>query len=181
MCALSPSTALPTAAPAPGLVSQGVDRLHVVLLGFGALALFAGLCGSLWRLGWTLPHGSALAAIHGPLMISGVFGTLISLESAVAIGRDGPTPPRSSRASARLSWSPAHRWNSGLALTLPQRGTGRGIAVVHDPAAEPSHRCPPVRRAGMARRECALARRRRRSDAAGWWLTFLIVTIAGDA
>src|SRR5262249_48795137 len=32
------------------------------------------------------PHVAPLADIHGPLMICGVFGTLISLERAVAIG-----------------------------------------------------------------------------------------------
>ncbi len=63
------------------------QRFRILLLMFGALALFVGLCGGLWRLGWVLPHGGSLAQLHGPLMISGLFGTLISLERAVALSR----------------------------------------------------------------------------------------------
>jgi len=40
----------------------------------------------LWRLGWQLPvYNSALPLAHGPLMVSGFLGTLISLERAVAL------------------------------------------------------------------------------------------------
>lgn len=50
-------------------------------------ALLAGLWAALLRLGWILPGGGAnLSADHGPLMVSGFFGTLITLERAVAIG-----------------------------------------------------------------------------------------------
>lgn len=63
------------------------QRFRILLLMLGALALFVGLCGGLWRLGWVLPHGESLARLHGPLMISGLFGTLISLERAVALSR----------------------------------------------------------------------------------------------
>lgn len=63
------------------------QRFRILLLMFGALALFVGLCAGLWRLGWVLPHGGSLAQLHGPLMISGLFGTLISLERAVALSR----------------------------------------------------------------------------------------------
>ena len=44
---------------------------RVTLLAVGILALLAGLWGAMERLGWTLPHGASLAALHGPLMISG--------------------------------------------------------------------------------------------------------------
>jgi hypothetical protein len=50
------------------------------------LALLAGLWGGLARTGWPgLRAGLALA--HGPLMVSGFLGTLISLERAAALGR----------------------------------------------------------------------------------------------
>ncbi len=58
-------------------------RFPMLLLGFAAL--FAGVAGGLARLGW--PSGASLAAVHGPLMASGFFGTVISLERAVALGR----------------------------------------------------------------------------------------------
>jgi hypothetical protein len=56
------------------------------------LALLAGLWAGLVRLGWQLPPIlPRLPAQHGPLMISGFLGTLISLERAVALSqyRDG--------------------------------------------------------------------------------------------
>lgn len=63
------------------------QRFRVLLLLLGGLSLLAGLCGGLWRLGWEMPHGEGLAQLHGPLMVSGLFGTLISLERAVALAR----------------------------------------------------------------------------------------------
>lgn len=60
---------------------------RVPLLAMGMVALLAGLGAGLLRLGWDLPHlPPALAAVHGPLMVSGFLGTLISLERAVALG-----------------------------------------------------------------------------------------------
>ena len=61
--------------------------LRYLALAVAPLALASGLAGGLWRLGWDLPAGAGLAALHGPLMISGLFGTLISLERAVALDK----------------------------------------------------------------------------------------------
>jgi hypothetical protein len=53
-----------------------------------ALALLAGLYAGLVRIGWAIPAVPAgLPADHGPLMIGGFLGTLITLERAVALGR----------------------------------------------------------------------------------------------
>jgi hypothetical protein len=66
-------------------------RLLPPRLPLAALALFTlviGLWAALLRMGWNLPWlqpGQALA--HGPLMVCGFLGTLISLERAVALGR----------------------------------------------------------------------------------------------
>jgi hypothetical protein len=62
-------------------------RFRILLLLLGGMSLFVGLCSGLWRLGWVLPHGASFAQLHGPLMISGLFGSLISLERAVALAR----------------------------------------------------------------------------------------------
>ena len=52
------------------------------------LALLGGLWAGLIRIGWPLPVlQPALPLAHGPLMVSGFLGTLISLERAVALGR----------------------------------------------------------------------------------------------
>lgn len=54
----------------------------------GMIALLTGLWAGLLRLGWDVPPlQPTLPAVHGPLMISGFLGTLISLERAVALGR----------------------------------------------------------------------------------------------
>lgn len=63
-----------------------VLRLPLLLLGF--LSLILGVGAGLARLGWTVPQPAVeLTAFHGPLMICGFFGTVISLERAVALGR----------------------------------------------------------------------------------------------
>ena len=72
------------------LLSEGRSRprLARALLASGGLALLAGLWGGLLRLPWPLPpvHPS-LAGAHGPLMVVGFLGVVISLERAVALGR----------------------------------------------------------------------------------------------
>jgi hypothetical protein len=61
-------------------------RAPLLVLAF--VSLFLGMAAGLARLGWLLPAPVAeLAALHGPLMASGFFGTVISLERAVALSR----------------------------------------------------------------------------------------------
>ncbi len=51
-------------------------------------SLFAGMAAGLARLGWPFPAPVAeLGVLHGPLMASGFFGTVIGLERAVALSR----------------------------------------------------------------------------------------------
>lgn len=57
------------------------------LLGLSMLTLLAALWGGLLRLGWAVPAiQPGLYLSHGPLMVGGFLGTLISLERAVALG-----------------------------------------------------------------------------------------------
>ena len=61
-------------------------RLPILLLGM--LSLVGGVLAGLARLAWEVPAvAAASAGGHGALMISAFFGTVISLERAVAIGR----------------------------------------------------------------------------------------------
>lgn len=61
-------------------------RIPLLVLGFASLII--GVGAGLLRLGWAVPlPATELAAFHGPLMISGFFGTVISLERAVALAR----------------------------------------------------------------------------------------------
>ena len=56
-------------------------------MALGILALLGALIGGVVRLGWLLPAPAALSAFHGPLMVAGFLGTMISLERAVAVER----------------------------------------------------------------------------------------------
>ena len=60
--------------------------LRIALAVTAAASLVAGLTGGLARLGVVAPVGDT-ADMHGAIMASGFFGTLISLERAVADGR----------------------------------------------------------------------------------------------
>jgi len=62
--------------------------LRFALMATGMLGLLGGLWGGLLRLGWAGPLlQPALPAAHGPLMVCGFLGTVISLERAVALDR----------------------------------------------------------------------------------------------
>ncbi|GAB4494615.1 MAG: hypothetical protein Fur0016_17380 [Anaerolineales bacterium] len=61
-------------------------KRHIPFLALAILALLAALWAGLMRLGWQLPALTpSLVMAHGPLMISGFLGTLITLERAVAM------------------------------------------------------------------------------------------------
>jgi F0F1-type ATP synthase membrane subunit c/vacuolar-type H+-ATPase subunit K len=60
-------------------------RIPILMAGF--ISLLFGMSIGLARLGWSFPLSSATQfALHGPLMICGFLGTVISLERAVALG-----------------------------------------------------------------------------------------------
>lgn len=61
-------------------------RMPLLALGFACL--LAGVGAGLFRLGWAVPlFSTQQVALHGPLMVSGFFGTVIALERAVALAR----------------------------------------------------------------------------------------------
>ncbi|HZT53547.1 MAG TPA: hypothetical protein VE995_04120 [Gaiellaceae bacterium] len=82
----------------------GVFRLRFPLLALGLASLFLGVWAGLLRLGWSLPQGRAnLIELHGPLMVFGFLGTVISLERAVALRRPwGYLAPAGTIAGAAL-------------------------------------------------------------------------------
>jgi len=62
------------------------NRHPLPFLFLAILGLLAALWAGLMRLGWQLPALTpSLAMLHGPVMISGFLGTLITLERAVAM------------------------------------------------------------------------------------------------
>lgn len=59
-----------------------------LLMAVAAVMAIGGVWAGLLRIGWRLPAPSAtLAAVHGPLLVCGLLGTVIGLERAVALGR----------------------------------------------------------------------------------------------
>jgi len=65
-----------------------MNRLRPLLLLLALLALLCGMWAGLLRLGWTWPVlRPTLPMSHGPLMVCGFLGTLITLERAVAVRR----------------------------------------------------------------------------------------------
>lgn len=63
-------------------------RLRMPLLVIAMLTLVAALWAGLLRMAWLLPPiVPGIGALHGPLMVCGFLGTVISLERAVAIGK----------------------------------------------------------------------------------------------
>lgn len=61
-------------------------RIRMPLMAMVLVALLAALWAGLIRLGWDLPAlQPMLPGLHGPLMVSGFLGTLISLERAIPL------------------------------------------------------------------------------------------------
>jgi hypothetical protein len=164
---------------APGARRPAWARLPLLVLGF--VALFAGLGAGLARLGWTMPDvATAAAAWHGPLMICGFFGVVISIERAVAIGR---------------LWAYAAPLLAGLGTAATLHGLGgvaAGLFLLASTVllAGSLHVLSRQRELFMA--VIALAAGCWSVGAAlwaagwavhelvGWWLSFLVLTIAGE-
>ena len=155
------------------------ERLPLLVLGF--VALFAGIGAGLARLGWAMPEVAAgAAAWHGPLMICGFFGVVIGLERAVAIGRwwaygapllaglgtaaalhghVAATPVLTLAASAVLLAASLHvlwRQREGFMFTIALAAGCWTVGTA-------------LWAAGWAVHEVV-----------GWWIGFLVLTIAGE-
>jgi hypothetical protein len=155
--------------------------LRIALLVLGAIALLSGLCGALWRLGWTLPHGVSLAALHGPLMISGLFGTLISLERAVALGRGWSyaAPLFAGLGTlALLSGAPMALGAGAYAVAALVLAGGSLLITIQQPAVFTGALLFGAL-AWLAGNVLWLAGYSI-PDLVGWWLTFLVLTIGGE-
>jgi hypothetical protein len=128
-----------------------------------------------------LPAGAGLAALHGPLMISGLFGTLISLERAVALGTGWAlaAPLLAAAATAMLlAGTPAILPAAFYLAAAAMLAVGSGVIVRAQPAAFT-----------LALLLGALAWVAGNTlwllgaeipHLVGWWIAFLLLTIAGE-
>jgi hypothetical protein len=155
--------------------------LRAALLALGILALLAGLWGAMGRLGWSLPHDSLLAALHGPLMISGLFGTLISLERAVALDRGWSyaAPAFSGLGTlALLAGAPEAVGAGAYAAAAAVLAGGSLLITIQQPAVFTGA----LLFGALAWLAGNILWMMGQSvpDLVGWWLAFLILTIAGE-
>ncbi|RIK36503.1 MAG: hypothetical protein DCC55_27125 [Chloroflexi bacterium] len=146
------------------------------------ISLLAALWAGLIRLGWGWPFWTAaLPAAHGPLMIGGFLGTLISLERAVALGRRWAyLGPALTALGGVLGFAGAPGWLAALAIT--------GGSVVLLAALLTIWRIHPTFFAGVIMAGAAVWVVGNGLWLAGrpvalitpWWMGFLILTIAGE-
>lgn len=175
MTDMSSSARMPLAGARPR------QELRLAFLALGALALIAGLYGALGRLGWALPAGSSLAALHGPLMISGLFGTLIGLERAVALGRawSYAAPALSGFGTLLLLAGAPEAFGGGAYAAAAAVLAGTSLLIT---VQQPAVFTGALLFGALAWLAGNLLWIMGGSvpDLIGWWLAFLILTIAGE-
>ncbi|MCZ7563195.1 MAG: hypothetical protein M5U08_04740 [Burkholderiales bacterium] len=172
----------PPAAPQGHAAVDLPVAARVPLLVLGFLSLAAGVAAGLVRLGWDVPRPAALdPAAHGPLMIVGFFGTVISLERAVALARRwaylGPLAAGLAGVGAAFG-APGTAAASAATLAGAVLAAGSLVVLARQPAL---HMACLALGAGcwlvgnvlwLAGQPVALA--------VPWWTGFLVLTIAGE-
>lgn len=155
------------------------ERLPLLMLGF--IALFAGVGAGLARLGWTMPQAVAgAAALHGPLMVCGFFGVVISLERAVAIGRlwayAAPLLAGLGTAAALHGMLQAAPWLSLAASLVLLAASLQVLNRQREPFMLVIAVAAVCWTVGCALWAAGWPVHR----LVGWWLAFLVLTIAGE-
>jgi hypothetical protein len=155
--------------------------LRVVLLGLGVAAMLCGLWGGLWRLGFDLPHGAGVADMHGALLICGLFGTVISLERAVALGHDwafGAPALAGLGTVMLLAGAPVVAGASAYALAAAALAAVTLLVTIRQPAIFTGT----LLAGALAWLSGTVLWITGSSipEVSGWWLGFLILTIAGE-
>ena len=166
-------------APRPVTRRPAFERLPLLLLGF--VALLVGTGAGLARLAWPMPQAVAQAAAwHGPLMVCGFFGVVISLERAVAVGRAWAyAAPLAAGLGTALAlhggggWAPALYLAGGIVLTvatlsvLRQQRENFVVMLALAAALWPVGTALWIGGAAL-------------HQVLPWWLGFLVLTIAGE-
>ncbi|WP_374686036.1 hypothetical protein [Promineifilum sp.] len=152
------------------------------LLALAILALLAAIWAGLLRLGWAWPAlQPALAAAHGPLMVSAFLGTVISLERAVALDRRAAYLAPALAAAGGLLLLSGLSWTwGGRLLALGSLGLAVLFGVI-------VRRHPAIYTVVMALGALAWLLGnvlqlfgRPIYAVVPWWVAFLVLTIAGE-
>lgn len=159
----------------------GRRPLRLTLLAGAGILGAAGLYGGLVRLALPLPLGSQVAGLHGPIMAAGVFGTIISLERAVAMGVGWAylAPVLSLLgAVALVGGLPVVVGSLLLALSASVLLAASVRIVFLQPALFTLVLAIGALAAVLG--NLAWAATQSGPDAAAWWVAFLVLTIAGE-
>lgn len=167
--------------PAPGRL-RFVKRLPFLLA--GAACLVAAVLAGLSLSGWRIPVTGDPARLHAPLMFGGFFGTVIALERAVGLDTAWTYfgPVFAAAGGLLLGFGGVAGWTPGLVLmlagslilaaasvrvlTLSNRALHASILLLGALCLPAGH--------------LVMLSGRPVSDAAPFWMAFLVLTIAGE-
>ena len=182
---------MPVTAPAaPGAAATPVARSgakvrrgpspRVAVVLPAALALLAALYAGLARIGWGLPPAGSLPAEHGPLMVGGFLGTVVTLERAVALGRrSGYLYPVLAAAGALALLAGAATWGAILIAAGSAGLVGMSVVIARrHPALH--HTTLALGAASWLAGNVFWAAGWAVFRVVTWWVGFLVLTIAGE-
>lgn len=151
------------------------------MLAVAPVALATGLAGGLWRLGWDVPVAARLAALHGPLMISGLFGTVIGLERAVAFGKGWSYAAPALSGLGTLSLLAGATSSSGAALYLAAAGI-LAIVSLLIVRVQPAIFTVALLLGALSwgAGSALWLTGAEIPSVVGWWIAFLVLTIGGE-
>lgn len=174
------SASLVSPEPAAGFLHRR-GAIRVSLLATATIALLVGVCTGFGRFGWDVPHARALAGLHGPLLLCGLFGTLVSLERAVAIGRGWAyaAPALSGLGTLTLLvGAPVLVAAGAYALAAAALAAGSLVITIHQPALFTGTLLFGALAWLVGNLLWAMGNPV--ADVVGWWLAFLVLTIAAE-
>lgn len=152
------------------------------LLFLGMISLVAGVLSGLTRLAVEVPAAAASqAGMHGALMIAAFFGTVISLERAVALARGWAYLAPLGAGLGGLSLligAPLPASQALLTLAAAVMSLGSGLIFVRQRAMFTATLA--IGALAWLVGNLAWAATGAIPDAVPWWMAFLVVTIAGE-
>lgn len=160
-------------------------RRRLVFLLPGGASLLAGLWVGLLRLGWFAGDSIAAAAaplapMHGPFMVAGFLGTLVSLERAVALGRRWAYAVPAVSGLGALALLAGLPVVGGALLTVAGAGLVGLFTLLGRREPSPHMAVMTAGALALLGGDLTWLARKPVSSAAWWWVGFLVLTIVGE-